>query len=44
MAGWKQYKQELNQQYQEMQIPEDVFERSVACGNQVAHHVLAYSN
>ncbi|WP_347157757.1 vanadium-dependent haloperoxidase [Pontibacter chitinilyticus] len=40
---WDNYEKELDRKYKEMGIPEDVYTRSVAYGEQVAGHVLAYA-
>jgi hypothetical protein len=44
LEGWDKYEKEMQQQYEQMQIPQDVYERSVAYGRQVADHVLAYAD
>lgn len=40
---WDAYEIELDQKYENMDIPEDVYTRSVAYGEQVARHVLDYA-
>jgi hypothetical protein len=41
---WDDYEKDLFKKYEEMGIPEDVYERSVAYGDTVAKHVLAYAS
>ena len=41
---WDDYEKDFYQKYREMGIPEDVYERSVAYGEQVAKHIMAYAN
>ncbi|RDV10717.1 phosphatase PAP2 family protein [Pontibacter diazotrophicus] len=40
---WDEYEVELNQKYEAMDIPQDVYDRSVAYGELVARHVLDYA-
>jgi hypothetical protein len=40
---WDDYEKKLFKKYQDMGIPEDVYERSIAYGDTVAKHVMAYS-
>jgi hypothetical protein len=40
---WDAYEAELDRKYEAMDIPQDVYERSVAYGELVAKHVLAYA-
>jgi hypothetical protein len=40
---WEAYEAELDRKYEAMDIPQDVYERSVAYGEQLAKHVLAYA-
>jgi hypothetical protein len=40
---WDDYEKNLFKEYEEMGIPEDVYQRSVAFGDTVAKHVLAYA-
>lgn len=40
---WQNFDQNFFQQYKEMGIPEDVYERSLAYGEQVAKHILEYA-
>jgi hypothetical protein len=40
---WDDYEKGLFAKYQDMGIPEEVYERSMAYGDSVAKHVLAYS-
>jgi hypothetical protein len=41
---WDTYEKGLFEKYQDMGIPEDVYNRSIAYGDSVAKHVLAYSS
>jgi len=41
---WDDYEKNLFKKYEEMGIPEDVYERSMAYGDTVAKHVLAYAS
>lgn len=41
---WDDYENNLFKKYEEMGIPEDVYERSMAYGDTVAKHVLAYAS
>ena len=41
---WDDYEKDFFRKYEEMGIPSDVIERSVAYGEQVANHVIAYSS
>lgn len=40
---WDEYEAELDRKYEAMDIPQDVYDRSVAYGEQVAKHVLDYA-
>lgn len=40
---WETYEKDLHQQYKAMGIPKDVYDRSVAYGEQVAQHILDYA-
>jgi hypothetical protein len=41
---WDDYEKNLFKKYEEMGIPEDVYERSMAYGDTVAKHVLTYAS
>lgn len=41
---WDAYEKGLFEKYQDMGIPEDVYNRSIAYGDSVAKHVLAYAS
>lgn len=41
---WAAHEQDLYQQYEKMGLPADVYKRSIAYGEQVAKHVLAYAD
>ena len=41
---WEAYEKNLQSQFKAMNLPEDVLERSIAYGNQVAAHILAYAD
>lgn len=41
---WDNYEKVFYKKYEEMGIPEDVYKRSVAYGEQVAKHILAYAD
>jgi hypothetical protein len=41
---WDEYEKGFFKKYEEMGIPSDVIERSVAYGEQVANHVISYSS
>jgi len=41
---WDDYEKDLFKKYEDMGIPEDVYERSIAYGDTVAKHVLAYAS
>jgi len=43
VEDWDKYEEEMRQQYEQMGIPDEVLARSVAYGEQVAQHVLAYA-
>jgi hypothetical protein len=43
-AEMEKYEQQIYQQYAQMGIPEDVRSRSIAYGQQVAQHILAFAN
>jgi hypothetical protein len=40
---WDTYEEDLFKKYQEMGIPEEVYERSIAYGDTIAKHIMAYS-
>jgi hypothetical protein len=40
---WDGFEKDLFKKYKDMGIPDDVYERSIAYGDQVAQHVIAYS-
>lgn len=40
---WEAYEKDFFQQYKEMGIPGDVYDRSIAYGEQVAQHILEYA-
>ncbi|QNF31193.1 vanadium-dependent haloperoxidase (plasmid) [Adhaeribacter swui] len=40
----EKYEQEIYQQYEQMGTPEEVMSRSIAYGQQVAQHILAFAN
>lgn len=40
---WDDYEKELFEKYRQMGIPEDVFDRSMAYGDSVAKHIMAYA-
>lgn len=40
---WEAYEKDLYQQYKEMGIPKEVYNRSIAYGEQVAQHILEYA-
>lgn len=40
---WDDYEKDLFKKYRDMGIPEDVYERSMAYGDTVAKHVMAYA-
>lgn len=44
MDKWKDFDQKFFQQYKEMGIPEDVYDRSIVYGEQVAKHILEYAD
>jgi hypothetical protein len=41
---WEQYEKDFYKQYHEMNLPADVYKRSIAYGEAVAKHVLAYAD
>lgn len=41
---WVKLEKEVYEQYQEMDIPDEVYKRSIEYGEKVAKHVLAYAN
>jgi hypothetical protein len=41
---WENYEKDFYQQYKEMGIPKDVYNRSIAYGEQVAKHILDYAS
>lgn len=41
---WESYEKDFYRQYKEIGIPQDVYDRSVAYGEEVAKHVLAYAS
>jgi hypothetical protein len=41
---WDKYEQDVLKRYQDMGIPEEVYQRSVAYGDTVAKHVMAHSS
>lgn len=40
---WDDYEKDFYKEYEELNMPSDVYERSVAYGEKVAEHVLAYA-
>ncbi len=41
---WDDYEKELFKKYEDMGMPSDVYERSIAYGELIANHIIAYSS